>query len=107
MASRRKTGKPAEDKAAPAKRRTAGVGGANQGKSTPPPEAPRLASGAERADPVGPASSDAVAAPVQNVWKGVNIVGVGMSAGGFEACSELLRALPPSPGFALVIVQHL
>ena len=30
-----------------------------------------------------------------------------MSAGGFDACSELLAALPPRPGFAIVIVQHL
>jgi two-component system CheB/CheR fusion protein len=30
-----------------------------------------------------------------------------MSAGGFEACSELLGALPPNPGCAFVIVQHL
>jgi two-component system CheB/CheR fusion protein len=37
----------------------------------------------------------------------VSIVGVGMSAGGFEACTELLSALPPHPGCALVIVQHL
>ncbi len=35
------------------------------------------------------------------------IVGIGMSAGGFEACSELLTALPARPGFAIVIVQHL
>jgi two-component system CheB/CheR fusion protein len=30
-----------------------------------------------------------------------------MSAGGLEACSELLSALPENPGFAMVIVQHL
>ena len=35
------------------------------------------------------------------------VVGIGMSAGGFEACSELLGALPARPGFAIVIVQHL
>jgi two-component system CheB/CheR fusion protein len=37
----------------------------------------------------------------------IGIVGIGMSAGGFEACSDLLGALPAHPGFALVIVQHL
>src|SRR5262245_25755828 len=37
----------------------------------------------------------------------VGIVAVGMSAGGFEPCRELLGALPAKPGFALVIVQHL
>lgn len=35
------------------------------------------------------------------------IVGVGASAGGLEAFSALLNALPASPGFALVHVQHL
>ncbi|HSD27394.1 MAG TPA: CheR family methyltransferase, partial [Vicinamibacteria bacterium] len=37
----------------------------------------------------------------------LTVVGVGMSAGGLEACSQLLEALPSSPGFALVLVQHL
>src|SRR5262249_48319625 len=35
------------------------------------------------------------------------IVGVGASAGGLEACSQLLRALPPDTGMAIVVVQHL
>jgi len=35
------------------------------------------------------------------------IVGVGASAGGFEAFRELLRALPADTGLALVLVQHL
>ena len=35
------------------------------------------------------------------------IVGVGASAGGFEAFSSLLRALPPDPGMALVFIPHL
>ena len=35
------------------------------------------------------------------------IVGVGASAGGFEAFKELLEALPPDPGIALIFVQHL
>ncbi len=35
------------------------------------------------------------------------IVGVGASAGGLEAFTELLAALPPEPGIALVFVQHL
>src|SRR5688572_22271556 len=37
----------------------------------------------------------------------VTIVGVGASAGGLEAFSSMVRALPPKPGFALVLVQHL
>jgi len=35
------------------------------------------------------------------------IVGVGASAGGLEAFSSLLRALPPDPGLALVFLPHL
>src|SRR5262249_37019539 len=35
------------------------------------------------------------------------IVGVGASAGGLDAFSNLLQALPPNPGFAIVFVQHL
>ena len=35
------------------------------------------------------------------------IVGVGASAGGFEAFRELLRALPADTGLAFVLVQHL
>jgi two-component system CheB/CheR fusion protein len=37
----------------------------------------------------------------------VTIVGVGASAGGLEAFSSMVRALPPKPGFAVVLVQHL
>src|SRR5215469_12316588 len=35
------------------------------------------------------------------------IVGIGGSAGGFEAASELLKHLPSQSGMAFVIVQHL
>ena len=35
------------------------------------------------------------------------VVGVGASAGGLEAFSQLLQALPDDPGFAMVFVQHL
>jgi two-component system, chemotaxis family, CheB/CheR fusion protein len=37
----------------------------------------------------------------------VTIVGIGASAGGLEAFSQLLQALPENPGLALVLVQHL
>src|SRR5688572_2637485 len=37
----------------------------------------------------------------------VTVVGVGASAGGLEAFTSLVRALPPKPGFAVVLVQHL
>src|SRR5260370_30107384 len=35
------------------------------------------------------------------------IVGIGASAGGLEAFSELLRYLPEKTGMAFVLVQHL
>jgi len=35
------------------------------------------------------------------------IVGIGGSAGGFEAATELLKALPPKNNMAFVVVQHL
>jgi two-component system, chemotaxis family, CheB/CheR fusion protein len=38
---------------------------------------------------------------------GCPIVGIGGSAGGFEAAMELLRRLSPKTGMAFVIVQHL
>src|SRR5436305_1289490 len=34
-------------------------------------------------------------------------VGIGASAGGLEAFTELLRYLPPTTGMAFVLVQHL
>ena len=37
----------------------------------------------------------------------VPVVGVGASAGGLEAFTELLKHLPPEIGFAFVLVQHL
>src|SRR5258708_5905496 len=36
-----------------------------------------------------------------------SVVGVGASAGGLEAFSEILANMPPDPGMALVLVQHL
>src|SRR5258706_6057585 len=35
------------------------------------------------------------------------IVGIGASAGGFEAFGELLNALPANTGMAFVLIQHL
>lgn len=39
--------------------------------------------------------------------KGPPVVGIGASAGGLEAFTELLRALPTNTGMAFVLVQHL
>ncbi|MGO9094030.1 MAG: chemotaxis protein CheB [Bryobacteraceae bacterium] len=35
------------------------------------------------------------------------VVGIGASAGGLEACTALLKALPAKPGMAFIVVQHL
>jgi two-component system CheB/CheR fusion protein len=35
------------------------------------------------------------------------VVGIGASAGGLEAVSELLRYLPSNTGMAFVFIQHL
>ncbi len=37
----------------------------------------------------------------------IPVVGVGASAGGLDAFSDLLEALPATPAFAVVLVQHL
>jgi two-component system CheB/CheR fusion protein len=46
-------------------------------------------------------------APAAPAGESVPIVGVGASAGGLEAFSQVLQALPENPGLALVLVQHL
>src|SRR6185503_3460987 len=35
------------------------------------------------------------------------VVGIGASAGGLEAATQLLKNLPQAPGLAVVLVQHL
>ncbi len=42
-----------------------------------------------------------------NGGKPLPVVGLGASAGGLEAYSQLLRELPPHTGMAFVVVQHL
>ena len=54
--------------------------------------------------PVGAGSIPGVPDPAV---PGFLVVGVGASAGGLEAFSELLRHLPPDTGMAFVLVQHL
>ncbi len=60
------------------------------------PAAAKLAKGASRA-----------AASGQHAPGGFLVVGVGASAGGLDACSRLLDALPPGHGMAFILVQHL
>src|SRR5580765_5366505 len=66
------------------------------------------ASRANHAKPQAATASHAVGdAPVISTPPPFAIVGIGASAGGLEACSDLLRALSPHAAFAIVIVQHL
>jgi two-component system CheB/CheR fusion protein len=65
----------------------------------------------EKPAPASPGSKDAaapVSEPTARPASGpVSIVGIGASAGGLEAVSALLRALPKDTGMAFVLVQHL
>jgi two-component system CheB/CheR fusion protein len=47
------------------------------------------------------------AATERNEGRTFPIVGIGASAGGLEAVTELLTNLPPQPGMAFLFVQHL
>lgn len=47
------------------------------------------------------------AAPVSSASTTFPVVGIGASAGGLEAFSELLRELPQRTGMAFVLIQHL
>jgi two-component system CheB/CheR fusion protein len=56
----------------------------------------------------GPISSDEDCADVpEQALPAFAVVGLGASAGGLEALGQLLHALPPRPGIALVVVQHM
>ena len=60
--------------------------------------------------PHSPASAVAVARPVKEERAESScppIVGVGASAGGLEAFTELLSQLPDDTGMAFVLIQHL
>jgi len=46
-------------------------------------------------------------APDSSIVAACTVVGIGASAGGFEAFGELLNALPNDTGMAFVLVQHL
>src|ERR1043166_3653917 len=65
----------------------------------------RKSSSKKAAQPKRDRRSVSVSAPKKN--SSCPIVGIGGSAGGFEAAMELLRHLSPTTGMAFVIVQHL
>jgi two-component system, chemotaxis family, CheB/CheR fusion protein len=54
-----------------------------------------------------PGSNDGKAAPASDSDGPSRVVGIGASAGGLEAVSELLRHLPSNTGMAFVFIQHL
>ncbi|MFM2125872.1 MAG: hypothetical protein RL328_2323, partial [Acidobacteriota bacterium] len=54
-----------------------------------------------------PAQARRAVPPKGNRERRFSVVGIGASAGGLEAFSELLTALPPDTGMAFVLVQHL
>lgn len=56
-------------------------------------------------DPKSPAMDGEPQPAPENTY--CTIVGVGASAGGLEAFTEVLSHMPPDPGMALVLVQHL
>ncbi|MBP1203780.1 two-component system CheB/CheR fusion protein [Duganella sp. 1411] len=57
------------------------------------------------ATPVPVASADG--APVRSSAAVAAVVGIGASAGGLDPICEFLAGVPPSSGFAYVVVQHL
>src|SRR5215468_6460182 len=71
--------------------------------STPGGEAAK----AETSHPSAMSEPPAMAASPSAKARRIPIVGVGASAGGLEAFSELLRHLPARTGMAFVLVQHL
>src|SRR5215468_12001471 len=71
--------------------------------STPGGEAAK----AETSHPSAMSEPPAMAASPSAKARRIPIVGVGASAGGLEAFSELLRHLPARSGMAFVFVQHL
>jgi two-component system, chemotaxis family, CheB/CheR fusion protein len=56
---------------------------------------------------VKPASTEPRKSRASSIRATFPIVAIGASAGGLEAFSNLLRALPPEPGLALVFIPHL
>ncbi len=58
-------------------------------------------------EPTAPAVEPATQSPKRGPEANFPIVGIGASAGGLEAFTQLLKALPLDTGMAFVLVQHL
>jgi two-component system CheB/CheR fusion protein len=76
------------------------MAGKRRGPTRPPAEERKARPPAVPATPAAGAGEQPPAAPFP-------IVGVGASAGGLEALTQLLQALPVDTGMAFVVVQHL
>src|SRR5262245_35260474 len=61
--------------------------------------------GQSRTKELAPAPKDTTS--MQSDGEPCPVVGIGASAGGLEAFTDLLQHLPPDPGFAVIFVQHL
>jgi two-component system, chemotaxis family, CheB/CheR fusion protein len=74
-------------------------------KGTKPPDNEVLTTSPEKKD--ASAAEAALTPQAAESSKPFPIVGVGASAGGLEAFSQLLRAIPSNTGMAFVFIQHL
>jgi two-component system CheB/CheR fusion protein len=70
-------------------------------------KAPESKKARSRSGDPGPKAKRVIAVPESSAGTSFPIVGVGASAGGLEAVSALLKALPGRPGMAAVVIQHL
>jgi len=73
------------------------------------PGLPRVRTGSSTESPRQPRTREVASPPRAEARSiaGLTVVGVGASAGGLEAFSQLLHALPDDADLALVLVQHL
>ncbi|HEY0591800.1 MAG TPA: chemotaxis protein CheB, partial [Thermoanaerobaculia bacterium] len=70
--------------------------------------APTTGSASPIAPPIGSVPEPAARQHVApGVTAAVRVVGIGASAGGLEAFIDLVSAIPPQTGLALVLIQHL
>ncbi|HUQ87983.1 MAG TPA: CheR family methyltransferase [Vicinamibacterales bacterium] len=74
-------------------------------KTRPAPKARRTTKTERRPQP--PAQPPATRRAAPRDHRDLMIVGVGASAGGLDAFIQLIAALPPDSGLALILVQHL
>jgi len=79
------------------------------GRRLPRPPTPRPGKGTARGASSAPPEPAPLLEPAggAEAKKSFSIVGIGASAGGLEAITELLKHLPTNSGMAFVVVQHL